>query len=125
MVAVSAHPYGGGDVTCGDLFGRRLVAAPLPTHTPTECGRATLPSVGRRYIFSLVAGLPTYVRTRAKMSSRDVAVPLLVPCRACIHIRLHYVGVGTQRACVREAASAGSLSRTLNQSDRFSIYGLS
>lgn len=47
----------------GDLFGRQLVAAARSLHTPAECGRTTLPSVGRRYIFS-PDGLPTYVRKR-------------------------------------------------------------
>lgn len=125
MVAVSARPYGGGDVTCGDLFGRPLVAAPLPTHTPAECGRATLPSVGRRYIFSLAAGLPTYVCIVRERKCRHATLPHRCWCRVVLAFTFVYVGVGAQRACVREAASAGSLSRTLNQSDRFSIYGLS
>lgn len=108
MVAVSARPYGDGDVTCGDLFGRRLVAAPLPTHTPAECGRATLPSVGRRYIFSLAAGLPTYVRTRAKMSSRDVAAPLLVRrvVLAFTFVYITWVSVRSARVCERPRVRA-------------------
>lgn len=92
---VKARPIWLGDVTHGDLFGRRLMASgrELPIHTPTECGRATLPSVGRRYIFSPV-GLPTYVRER---KCRHATLPhrRVVHAFTALWRVLYYVGVRT------------------------------
>lgn len=82
----------------GDLFGRAA-------RTPAECGRASPRSVGSRCIFSPD---PTYIR-RARMSSRAVAAP-----------RRERPPPPQQRS-----GSAGSLSRTLNRSNRFRIYGRS
>lgn len=73
------------DVMNGDLFagGWRRAPRPRSLHTPAECGRATLPSVGRRYIFSPV-GLPTYVRER---KCRHATLPHRTV--SCMHSRLH------------------------------------
>lgn len=121
------------DVTLGDLFGRtrRVVAVGrgqalcYTRHSPAECGQAT---AKRRQALYFFARRPTYIRTRAKMSSRDVAAPSRRTCthgavrhgaftlRGCMYVAVWYAKRGAREA-------AGSLSRTLNQSDRFRIYG--
>ena len=106
----------------GDLFGR---SAPSLRGTHAA-GMWSSSSAKRRQALYFFARRPTYIRTRAKMSSRDVAAPTL----SCIHggALVTWASVRTP-LCEEEEAGAEcgvpSLSRTLNQSDRFCIYGRS
>lgn len=72
-------------------------------HTPAECGRATLPSVGRRYIFSLNV-LPTYVRER---KCRHATLPHRSSL-SCMHsrsgIHITWVFVRSESVCERPRA---------------------
>lgn len=105
-------------------------------YAPTECGRATLPSVGRRYIFSL-DGLPRYVRER---KCRHATLPLR--SASCMHSRrgAEFTLRGSRYVVERRERRSGPLeaqgerpqragfrrrSWTFDRQNRFSIYGAS